>query len=46
MYIGEESKVFATIVYPNGNVNVAPRMEFTGVIWAKSMIVGANTTIR
>ena len=46
MYIGEESKVFATIVYPNGNVNVAPRMEFSGVIWAKSMIVGANTTIR
>lgn len=46
MYIGVSSKVFATIIYPNGNVNVAPRMEFLGAIWAKSIIVGANTTVR
>lgn len=46
MYLGVRSSVFATIVYPNGKVNIAPQSTFNGVIWAKSVMVGANSFVR
>ena len=46
MYLGARSKVSATVVYPNGRVNVAPHAEFAGSIWAKSINTGANAIVR
>ena len=46
MYLGARSKVSATVVYPNGRVNVAPHAEFGGSIWAKSISTGANAIVR
>ena len=46
MYIGTHSKISASIVYPNGRVNVSPFTVFNGSIWANSINIGANTTIK
>ena len=46
MYIGVRTKMSATIVYPNGRVNISPYTEYSGIIWANSINVGANTTIK
>lgn len=46
MYIGVRTKISATIVYPNGRVNISPYTEYSGLIWANSINIGANTTIK
>ncbi len=46
MYIGVQSKISATIAYPNGLVNLAPRLEFAGSIWSNMIKVGANTVVK
>ncbi len=46
MYIGVRTKISATIVYPNGKVNIAPYTDYSGSVWSNSVIVGANTIFR
>ena len=46
LYIGTQANVSASIVYPNGKVNLAPHSTFTGRVWAKSVTSGANSAVR
>ena len=46
VYVGVDTKVSATLVYPNGKVNLAPYSEYAGLIWANSINVGANSIIK
>ena len=46
MYVGTNVNVEADVAYPNGYVNLAPYSMLSGAIWAKSITVGANATIR
>lgn len=45
MYFGVQSRISATVVYPNGTVNLAPKLQYKGKVWAKSIIVGANLNV-
>ena len=45
-YIGVQTNISATVAYPNGNVNLSPYTVFTGSVWAKSITIGANSSIK
>lgn len=46
LYLGVTSALSATLILPNGNVNIAPYSIWTGSIWANSITIQANAAIK
>lgn len=46
VYIGVTASLSATLVLPNGNVNLAPNSVWTGAIWANNVVLQPDVILR